>query len=191
MRMNVIAAGLAASLMTSAAAQAAVATTSLNVRSGPSTSYRVVDTLRPGEQVSIRECISNGWCYVIKSGPDGWASGKYLSDRRSPSYDDDDEPQVDFNVRIPGFGFSIGTGGGFWDYPGTRPPRPDRNLVCLVTFERRSQVDAGRDQDVIRARLMSRAAAERRDRPNDRQRIFDYGSNAETRDTCRYLDRLN
>jgi hypothetical protein len=33
--------------------------------------------------------------------------------------------------------------------------------------------------------------AQRMDGPNDRQRVFDYGSNQQTRETCRYLDRLN
>ena len=47
------------------------------------------------------------------------------------------------------------------------------------------------DANVQRARVMSRAEAERRDGPNDRQAIFDYGTNRQTRETCNYLDQLN
>lgn len=63
--------------------------------------------------------------------------------------------------------------------------------VCLVTFFRRDQVRAGADINVQRARLLPLRAAQRLDRPNDRNRIFYYGSNRKTRDTCRYLARLN
>ena len=60
------------------------ATVSLNVRSGPGTSFRVVDTLYAGEPVEVTECASNGWCYIEHTGPDGWVSSKYLSTTTSP-----------------------------------------------------------------------------------------------------------
>lgn len=63
--------------------------------------------------------------------------------------------------------------------------------VCLVTFFRRDQVSAGADADVQRARVLPQQIARRYDRPNDRNRIFFYGSNQKTRDTCRYLNGLN
>lgn len=79
---NIITGGLAVlALVASAAAASAApayATGSVNVRSGPSTGYRVVDTLRRGEQVDVQQCRS-GWCYVEKRGPDGWVSANYLS----------------------------------------------------------------------------------------------------------------
>ncbi len=87
------------------------------------------------------------------------------------------------------FSFSFGRGDGFSI---RQPPRGGRqDLVCLVTFFQRDQVEAGRDVDVQRARVLPRHVAERRDRPNDRQAIFDYGTNRQTRETCHYLDRLN
>jgi uncharacterized protein YraI len=165
-------------------AQAAEATSSVNVRSGPGTQYSVLDTLRPGEQVEIDRCASNGWCFVIKSGPDGWVSANYLTDDRRNTPSRSTRPDVDFS-----FSFSFGRGNGF--SIGQPPRGTRRDLVCLVTFERRDQVAAGRDADVVRAEVMSLEQAERRDRPNDRQAIFDYGTNQQTRDTCRYLDRLN
>lgn len=62
---------------TSAFALDASATRSVNVRSGPGTGYHVVDRLYRGEHVNITR-HSDGWCYVRKSGPDGWVSCSYL-----------------------------------------------------------------------------------------------------------------
>lgn len=79
---KLMAGGLAvlALVATTAAASAApaYATGNVNVRSGPSTQYRVVDSLRRGEQVDVQQC-RGGWCYVEKRGPDGWVSANYLS----------------------------------------------------------------------------------------------------------------
>ena len=87
-----------------AMAAPAVATTNVNVRSGPSAGYRVVDTLRRNEVVEVTNC-RGGWCYVEKAGPDGWVSANYLQNGR-PSYSS--KPAVNFS-------FSFGT-----------PPRPPR-----------------------------------------------------------------
>ncbi len=62
-----------------ASATEATATTALNVRTGPSAGYPVVDTLTPGEVVDVTECESNGWCYITHPGPDGWVSSTYLT----------------------------------------------------------------------------------------------------------------
>ncbi len=64
-------------------------------------------------------------------------------------------------------------------------------LVCYVTFFDASQVDAGADADVERARVMPRSRAEAIDRPNDRSAIFDYGTDQQTTATCNELDRMN
>jgi len=64
-------------------------------------------------------------------------------------------------------------------------------MVCLVTFFKRSQVNAGADVTVRRAQLLPLRAARRLDGPNDRNRIFDYGTNRQNRDTCRYLNNIN
>ena len=160
------------------------ATASVNVRSGPGTQYSVVDTLYRGESVNVETCRSNGWCRVSHTGPDGWVSARYLSNDGSDYGSDPvrSSPNVSFS-------FSFGRGNGF--SIGTPPRGGSRDLVCLVTFFNRTDVAAGADADVQRAQVMSRAEAERRDRPNDRQGIFDYGTNRQTRETCNYLDRLN
>jgi hypothetical protein len=45
---------------------------------GPGTQYGVIDTLRRGETVDVQQCRGS-WCYVVKSGPDGWVSANYLN----------------------------------------------------------------------------------------------------------------
>ena len=78
---------VAVALLASASAAMAApgfATTNVNVRSGPGTGYGAVDTLRRGERVDVSGC-RGGWCYVEKSGPDGWVSASYLNAARSAS----------------------------------------------------------------------------------------------------------
>lgn len=91
---KLMAGGLAALalLATTAAASAApaFATSNVNVRSGPGTYYGVIDTLRRGEQVDVQQCRGS-WCFVQKSGPDGWVSANYLRRGGSPGWDDDDD----------------------------------------------------------------------------------------------------
>ena len=106
-RTTLIAAGVAslAVLATTIAASAApaVATGNVNVRTGPGTGFRVVDTLRRGEHVDVQHCRGS-WCYVEKRGPDGWVSANYLRSGR-PNWDHDWDD-------------------GHWERP--RPPRPPR-----------------------------------------------------------------
>jgi hypothetical protein len=59
------------------------AISNVNVRSGPGTSYKVVDQLKAGEIVDIAHCQA-GWCYVGKPGTDGWVSDSYIQHIASP-----------------------------------------------------------------------------------------------------------
>jgi uncharacterized protein YraI len=68
-----------------ALAAPAYATSNVNVRSGPGPSYGAIDVLRRGDSVDIDYCRGS-WCFVNKSGPDGWVSANYLS---RGGYDDD------------------------------------------------------------------------------------------------------
>lgn len=56
----------------------ATALTTLNVRSGPGTGYRVVDVLHRGESVDVAGCRP-GWCFVRTRHAEGWASAGYLA----------------------------------------------------------------------------------------------------------------
>ena len=97
-----------------------------------------------------------------------------------------DEPRPGLNLY-----FNPGAGYYFDNQPRVRRPGNPQQQVCLVTFFKRSQVAAGADANVQRARLLPRRVAERLDRPNDRNRIFVYGSNQKTEETCRYLNGIN
>ncbi len=59
--------------------KAVVTTSTLNIRSGPSTSYSVTTKAYKGDRVEILES-SNGWNKVkMSSGKIGWGSGAYIS----------------------------------------------------------------------------------------------------------------
>lgn len=182
---------LAGLMAVPSAASAAEARASVNVRSGPGTSYRVVDQLFRGEDVNVRRCSSNGWCYITHPGPDGWVSARYLV-----SNGVNDDYLGGRRVR-PNISFSIIIGGGFPGFPHEGPgrpgpgPTPHEELVCLVTFFHAEDVAGGADANVESARVLPRSEAERLDRPGDRRGIFDYGTDRQTIDTCNYLDKLN
>ena len=117
-RKNLLVSGLAGLtlLVTAATAFAApaVATSNVNVRSGPGTGYSVVDSLRRGEPVDVQQCRGS-WCYVEKRGPDGWVSANYLErGGRGGGY------AVNPGVTLE---FNFGNAPQRPHYP--RPPRPD------------------------------------------------------------------
>ena len=105
-RLLLAGAAFAAALILAAPTQAAVATGSVNVRNGPGTGYAVVDVLRTGQVVDVTR-QSGGWCYVVKSGPDGWVSCRYLAgDYVGPGISP--QPDVSIQLSVPGFSISIG-----------------------------------------------------------------------------------
>ena len=63
------------------AGSSAVATTNLNLRSGPGAKHQRVDTIPQGKQVQVQSCLQgSSWCKVTWHGHTGWASAKYLTD---------------------------------------------------------------------------------------------------------------
>ena len=100
--------GAVITAVSAGAAFAAVATSSVNVRTGPGTSYGVLDQLYPGEHVAVTD-RAGGWCEVSRPGPNGWVSCSYLAGgydgpRRFNRYDGpyDDGPSVSFSFGIGG-----------------------------------------------------------------------------------------
>ncbi len=122
--------GLFATLGTASAYEAA-ATVSLNVRSGPSTGYRVVGVLRPNQVVDVLRCNStNTWCEIQDPTVRGWASARYLrpvgnsgGGNPTPPPSNDNEPNVGISINTPNFSFSIGTG--------TPPSQRPTGEVCF------------------------------------------------------------
>ena len=100
--------GLVASVGAASAIEAA-AKSAVNVRTGPGTSFSVVDKLEADEIVDITECAPSGWCFVEHTGPDGWVSASFLI----PADEESDEEESSGGGSNPdcGFGFSIGSGG--------------------------------------------------------------------------------
>lgn len=70
------------------------ASTALNVRSGPDTSFGVVDRLTAGEAVDRGQCVNNGsWCFIEHDGPDGWVSSRFLlAERPTPPHNGGNRP---------------------------------------------------------------------------------------------------
>ncbi|MGN7294790.1 SH3 domain-containing protein [Rhizobium sp. SAFR-030] len=78
--MKALAVGILLALPTVAsAATNGVATTNVNMRSGPSTSYPAVVVIPAGAPISINGCLSNvNWCDVTFARGRGWVSGNYI-----------------------------------------------------------------------------------------------------------------
>lgn len=110
--------GVVVAALSAGAAFAAVATSAVNVRTGPGTGYSVIDQLYAGENVSVQR-TAGGWCYVSKSGPDGWVSCAYLSNGRYYA------PRFDRPQRPPSVSFSFGFGSPGPYYPHNDYPHND------------------------------------------------------------------
>jgi uncharacterized protein YraI len=110
--------GVVVAALSAGAAFAATATSAVNVRSGPGTSYRIVDALYTGQHVNIVG-QSNGWCEISKTGRDGWVSCAYLTNTgyNSPPryYRGPSRPSVQFS-------FGFGSPGPY--YPPPMHPHP-------------------------------------------------------------------
>lgn len=105
------------------------ATGTVNVRTGPATSFAKVDTLHAGESVEIGECQS-GWCYIEHDGPDGWVSASFLQPAGGSGSSDDD---CNFNWVI-GSGFTVECNGNSVTIPGPGglpTPPPPTPTVCI------------------------------------------------------------
>jgi uncharacterized protein YraI len=80
---NILAAGVAALLMSAGAALAqssVTATTDLNVRGGPGPQYPVIGVLGAGQATTLTGCIENSkWCSVDDGGQKGWVFSDYLT----------------------------------------------------------------------------------------------------------------
>ena len=61
-----------------------VSISSLNMRSGPSTSYSVIQTLSKNTQVEVIS-VENGWAKIKYNSKTGYVSNQYLSDKKEES----------------------------------------------------------------------------------------------------------
>jgi uncharacterized protein YgiM (DUF1202 family) len=56
----------------------AVTTSAVNLRTGPSTAYDVLQVVKKGKSVEISDLVSGGYRYVIVDGTSGWIYDQYL-----------------------------------------------------------------------------------------------------------------
>lgn len=83
------------------AATSAIATTDLNIRTGPSTGYEVVDVIPDGGHVTVYGCVGGyNWCDVSWNGYRGWASGNYLA-YLGERYYRDPIPSIGVAIGVP------------------------------------------------------------------------------------------
>lgn len=88
MKFALKAALVALGVFAAGAAQAAnaIATTNLNIRTGPGTRYATLGAIPSGAPVTVRGCTSGyGWCQVSYGPTFGWASSRYLALREGTS----------------------------------------------------------------------------------------------------------
>src|SRR5690606_29483340 len=92
---------------TAAIAAPGVATSSVNVRTGPGTGYAKIGALSAGEVVDVKQC-QGSWCFVDRnSGTDGWVSKNYLAAYAATgSGGGSSKPDIPIN-----FGMTVGPGG--------------------------------------------------------------------------------
>jgi uncharacterized protein YraI len=83
------------------AAVSAITTTDLNMRTGPSTGYEVVEVIPDGGHVTVYGCLSGyNWCDVSWHGYRGWASGNYLA-YLGERYYRDPIPSIGVTIGVP------------------------------------------------------------------------------------------
>ena len=91
------------------------ATTAVNVRTGPGTSYSVLGVLYQGTQVTVRGAAQNGWTPVTYQGKEAWGSSQYLAGTATPTPPVAQAPSAptattleSLNVRSgPGLGYAV------------------------------------------------------------------------------------
>jgi uncharacterized protein YraI len=96
-------------LISASTAAAAVVTSPLNLRSGPSTRYSVIATMPPGARVDVLSC-GGSWCRVAWHGARGYASASYLANGGAYAY----EPAPVYVAPPPVVRFGYGWGGPRW-----------------------------------------------------------------------------
>ena len=130
-----VAVAATAALVLIPAAQAApgTITSNVNVRSGPGTSYGVVDTAVRGTQVDVRQC-EGSWCFVQKSGPDGWVAANYLSTGGRPA--NPTQPGLSFGFQVGPNGPTINFGNGNQRPPIVVRPEPSYSESEVCFYDR-------------------------------------------------------
>jgi hypothetical protein len=125
-----VAAGILISTAGAFAVEAA-AKSAVNVRTGPGTSFGIVDQLTAGEVVNVTECAPTNFCFVEHDGPDGWVSANYLTtvdddEEEAPEEGSGSNPDCSFGFTMGPDGPSMSVNCGDGPFPGPGPgPEPE------------------------------------------------------------------
>ena len=117
----------------------AVAKSAVNVRTGPGTSFGIVDQLTAGEVVNVTECAPSNFCFVEHNGPDGWVSANYLTaieeevDEEEMEAGGGDNPDCSFGFVVGPGGPSLSINCGDAPMPPAPPSPPAAAEACLYT----------------------------------------------------------
>lgn len=117
----------------------AVAKSAVNVRTGPGTSFGIVDQLTAGEVVNVTECAPSNFCFVEHNGPDGWVSANYLTaieeevDEEEMEEGGGDNPDCSFGFVVGPGGPSLSINCGDAPMPPAAPSPPAAAEACLYT----------------------------------------------------------
>ena len=86
--LKLIAAATGAVMVATAAhAYGAYTTGSVNMRSGPSTQYRVMATVPRGSGIAVHSCgHRRSWCHASWGGLTGYVHGRYVATGQRPAY---------------------------------------------------------------------------------------------------------
>ena len=80
-----------------------VATTALNIRSGPGTNYRSMGLLSINKEINILDTVagSNGktWYYIAYNGINGYVSAEFIVLNNQPGYETDADFEADLNAQ--------------------------------------------------------------------------------------------
>lgn len=99
--------GIAKPIEVDAATVTGTATCNVNVRTGASTKYRSIGTIKKGTKVKILS-TKNGWHKVKYSNKTGWSSGKYI--KKASTSSNSQKRTVKKRLKVKAYAY---TGGGY------------------------------------------------------------------------------
>lgn len=84
-----------------------VATTALNIRSGPGTNYRSMGLLSINKEINILDTVAGSdgktWYYIAYNGINGYVSAGFIVLNNQPGYETDADFEADLNAQgLPG-----------------------------------------------------------------------------------------